>query len=373
MSIGDLSSLDPPTGGTSRLFYFLTNLNTCLYYEYLDCEETTVVRFVMKRTLLHILLPVFLGACGGTGLPRLEKDCQHEAMDMSTSPPDLNMPPSDLRVPADLAMDPGGLPSPRIPGDFEKAGETKGVTVWKKPWPAPGTPDYVLIIDITKVDLQSVFGTIDPMNTRPTAGPYGGPDPLVTRWPMTEWQNRILGGIWFFTGQFFNPANNPTQIAYGITEPRVDMGRTVKHRLVDGADADPKWEKMLLEIWPGQTARILPFSLDVFKDTSRAPQVIVGLSENAPKAPSNLTGRTFIGAGTEVEKGASVVVDYRLLYVFVSEKSTQLDAGATLRKFGAVKTMMLDGGGSVKLFAAGQVLANGGSATPHVLALYPRP
>jgi hypothetical protein len=190
---------------------------------------------------------------------------------------------------------------------------------------------------------------------------------------MTDWSNVILGGTSFFTGQFFNPANNPTQIAYGLTEERMEMGRSTKHRLVDGRDDDPKWDKMMLEIWPGKTARILNFSLDNFKDASRAPQVIVGLAENAPKTPATLTGRTFLGTGIEVERGGEVVVDYRLLFVFVSAKSTQLDAGATLRRFGATKTMMLDGGGSAKLFVNNQILVDGGSSTPHVLGLYPRP
>ena len=321
---------------------------------------TTTKKFFLLNLLLLLTISC-VGEPPKCDLPDLQK--QPDLI----SPPDLTT--VDMTIPI-----PTPLPKVRIPAGFSKYAERQGVVLYKKPY-ISGVPDYVLVIDITQIDLRSIFGPIDPMNERPNSGPYGGPDPLVTRYFMTDWENYILGGVWFFTGQFFNPANHPTQIALGITEAREENGKTIKKILVDGADTDAVWEnqKMMLEIWPGKSARIDEFTLAHFKDLGRAPQAIVGLSENASKSPQLFVGRTFLGTGIEVDlPNREVAVDHRLLFVFTTEKSNQLDAGSTLRRFGATRVMMLDGGGSVKLRANDQVLVNGVTDTPHVFGLYPR-
>jgi hypothetical protein len=329
----------------------------------------------MQKTTVA-LLAVFNASCSSDRPPGSEH------CDLSIQPQvDMSV-VADFSIPVDLfnpdLANPEALPTPRIPGDFNPEAEKPGLRLYKRT--ATGMPlgeqdFYVLIVDITKYDLKSAFGEINPGEERPTDGIYGGPDPLINRLSVVDWQNK-LGNTLFFSGQFFDSLSPRPRLSYGVTEEQVDgMGRKIKVRLADGADTDIQWadKKMILEVKPGVAAQILSYSVDNFKDPSRPPTSVVGLSEDAPKRPDEYLGRTYIGTGTKVEKMGSVMVDYRLLYVFVSTGSTQLRAAATLHRFGAVEVMMLDGGGSVKLSVDKIAKVMGASTTPHALALYPRP
>jgi hypothetical protein len=339
------------------LFFILRNANF-----------TCTVEIIMRKALLLLFL-----ACACTNPPS-NTPCTDFAADSAIAdlalPIDFSTPP-DLYIP-DMRPS-GAVPTPTIPPDYNK--ETAEMDCAKLY--SNGSGSYVIITDITKCDIIFEKGKIDFKDTRPTSGPNMGPDPLIHRLFMAEWQAQLGGGEWFFTGQFFNPANDPTQIANGVAQavPKLMGPGYDKWIITEGADTDLKWEgkKLTLEIWPGVSAQIFRYSLDNFFDLSHAPTAFVGYTEDADKSPAIATKRTFWGTGMIVGDSPPFIVDYRLLFVFISESATQLTAASTLRRFGAVEVRMSDGGGSVMLSIARQPYINGGSKVPMVTTIRRRP
>lgn len=320
----------------------------------------------MRKALLLLFL-----ACACTNPPS-NTPCTDFATDSAIAdlalPIDFSTPP-DLYIP-DMRPS-GAVPTPTIPPDYNKQPEEMDCAKLYK----NAGDTYVVIMDITKCDIISEIGKVNVGEERPTSGPNGGPDPLINRRSMAEWQAELGGGIWFFNGQSFNPLSTRPQLSYGLAQAVPTVAGYDKWIISEGADTDIKWEgkKETLEIWPGVSAQIFRYSLDNFFDLSHAPTAIVGLAEDADKSPPIATERLFVGTGFVVGDSPPFVVDNRLLFVFISKSATQLTAAATLRRFGAIEVMMLDGGGSTKLSIARRTYVDGGSTIPHVLTIRTRP
>ncbi len=118
----------------------------------------------------------------------------------------------------------------------------------------------------------------------------------------------------------------------------------------------------MLEIWPDRAA-ISPLS-EAALAASSAPDLIVGLAENANRRASRPTGRTFAGLADEDGDGR-----YETLLIFNSETATQPRAAAALRAFGAEDLLMLDGGGSTQLICQGRLYIASGRPIPQTLAV----
>lgn len=248
----------------------------------------------------------------------------------------------------------------RVPPGFSKLQEGIGWILYSQPNSPPQGTDYVVVTDLNITTLRSLWGEVrDP---RPVKGPYGGPDPLIKRQGLGDFISQApRGTIALFTGGFFNPSNDPTQIAFGVK----DNGEIT----TDGADLALVKKAMLITF--GINAMIRPFDLPFFQgfDLWQA-NIFVGLDPAEPKSPTAIVGRTFLG--TEV-KNPDGSIDRHTLFVFSSSGATQAHANEMLRDFGAEHRIMFDGGGSAKSSVKGTTcVETGPRLIPHMLALLPR-
>jgi hypothetical protein len=229
-----------------------------------------------------------------------------------------------------------------IPPGFRKIDSTFGIELYEKDYPG-GSPDYVQVVDLSQgASLKLLHGNIT--ETRAGIGPYGGNDARFRSETLAAyWQDLSSQDATAFcvvNGQFFYMLEYPTRLPFPL--------KTDGQILTDGYGIqDFPDQKLMLELWPGK-ADIVALSKEALY-ASTAPNIIAGLTEDAPKAKKRYTGRTFIGLTGQNSQGT-----YETLMVFNTQTARQVDAAEVLKSFGAQKVMMLDGGGSTQLLCRGK-------------------
>jgi hypothetical protein len=229
-----------------------------------------------------------------------------------------------------------------IPPGFHQIDSAVGIELFEKAYPG-GSPDYVQVLDLSQgASLKPMHGSI----TDPGAGKgsYGGND--------AHFRSKSLGAYWqelrtqepsafcVVNGQFFYMLEYPTRLPFPL---KIDgQILTDGYGILDFPD-----QKLMLELWPGK-ADIAPLSKEALY-ASTAPDIIAGLTEEAPKAKKRYTGRTFIGLTGDNAQGT-----FDTLLVFNTQTARQVDAASVLKSFGAQKVMMLDGGRSTQLLCRGK-------------------
>jgi hypothetical protein len=264
------------------------------------------------------------------------------------------------------AQTPGAGPAPpsaepAAPADFTLIDSANGVQLYKKDYPN-GTPDYVQVIDLSQgARLQLMHGQIT--EPRPDKGVYGGADPRMTSLPIQTYWSKASGldpdSFCVTNGLFFYMPEYPTRLAFPLK--------------IDGNIITDGWgvqtypgQKLLLELWDDR-ADIAELSSQLLNSTS-APNVIGGLTEEANKRIKYSVGRTFVGVADADDSGS-----YQTLLVFNSQSSLQSGAADVLRSFGAEKVMMLDGGGSTQLLCKSGWYIRSDRPLPQALAVIAAP
>lgn len=228
-------------------------------------------------------------------------------------------------------------PAPDMPKGFQLIMAETGVSLFQKNY-KNGTPDYVQVIDFAQgAGVQLLHGDI--LNDGTDKGVYGGDNPRFERQSLkdfwkdfTRQNDRALCAT---NGLFFYMPDSATRLAFPLKKD----GKV----LTDGYGIKEYPEmKLMLEIWP-QHVDIRELSQEALY-TSRAPNIIAGLHEDANKRANKYVGRTFIGIDDRDRDGLA-----EILMIFSTQTARQEDAAEVLRSFGADKVMMLDGGGSTML------------------------
>ena len=161
----------------------------------------------------------------------------------------------------------------------------------------------------------------------------------MTSLPMQTYWSKASGldqnAFCVANGLFFYMPEYPTRLAFPLK--------------VDGPIITDGWgvqtypgQKLLLELWDDH-ADITALSSQLLNSTT-APNVIGGLTEEANKRIKYSVGRTFVGVADLDQSGS-----HETVLVFNSSSSLQSGAAEVLRSFGADQVMMLDGGGSTQL------------------------
>ncbi len=238
----------------------------------------------------------------------------------------------------------GGMPaqsgSPAglvIPPGFDKITSIYGAQLFRKNY-QNGTPDFVQVADLSLgAEIKLFHGPIK--EKRQGEGAYGGDDPrLLSRSLQQYWSDfssTYANPFCVVNGQFFYMPESPTRLPFPL---KVD-GEIISDGF--GKDQFPG-QKLMLELWPGR-ADIRPLSKEALYNSS-APDIVVGLAEDARKAINKHVGRTFVGL---VDKDGDRQLETVL--IFTTRTARQVDAAEVLREFGAKKVMMLDGGGSTQM------------------------
>jgi hypothetical protein len=251
-------------------------------------------------------------------------------------------------------------PSP-APSDFSLIASANGIQLFKKDYPN-GNPDYVQLIDLSQgARLQLLHGQIT--EPRPDKGAYGDADPRMTSLPLQTYWSKVSGlyqdAFCVTNGLFFYMPEYPTRLAFPLK--------------VDGNIVTDGWgvqtypgQKLMLELWDDH-AEIARLSSQLLNSTT-APNVIGGLSEEANKRIKYSVGRTFVGVADLNGDDSN-----ETLLLFNSSSSLQSGAADVLRSFGASQVMMLDGGGSTQLLCKSGWYIRSDRPLPQVLAVIAAP
>ena len=266
-------------------------------------------------------------------------------------------------------------PPIRPPDGFTPAAFAPGVHVYHRHGDH-GAFEYVQIVDLSSgARLDFLHGPIvDPGAGR---GIYGGNSPSFNRQFLSAiWESLPAGDpeaadagaanaavLCLSNGQFFLDTRNgawvdPTELAFPVKSNGVIL-----------SEGYERWKfrskRVMLEIWPGGWATISPYSGFAFY-RSTAPDIMVGLSEQARVRSLEELGRTYVGVVDGDGDGLREII---LLYSATA--ATQEMAVATLRSFGARELMMLDGGGSTQLLCQGQSFVFRARPLPQTIATIP--
>jgi hypothetical protein len=125
---------------------------------------------------------------------------------------------------------------------------------------------------------------------------------------------------------------------------------------------DHEGEKLMLELWSDR-ADIRELTKEALY-SSRAPNIVAGLTEDGRKSPTKYVPRTFLGIDDRSGDG-----NFDTVLVFNTKSARQKDAAQVLRDFGADKVMMLDGGGSTQLICQGNGYINSERLIPQAIAV----
>ncbi|MGD1805279.1 phosphodiester glycosidase family protein [Dapis sp. BLCC M126] len=238
---------------------------------------------------------------------------------------------------------------------FQIINNSQGTTLYQK------YLDYLQIVDLTQgAKINFVYGNITDLGSR--KGAYGGNDPQFERQTISQvWSNLSSENSSLFcitNGQFFrNDRNSSTELAFPVKSDGIIVS--------DGYAGEIEFpdEKLMLEVWNDRAliSKFQPNNLQF----SKAPNLIVGLQENADKGVENKTGRTFIGVKDRDGDRLNETI-----LIFTSKKATQPHAAKILKSFGATQIIMLDGGGSTQLMCQGNSYISSPRTIPQMIAIF---
>jgi hypothetical protein len=248
-----------------------------------------------------------------------------------------------------------------FPPGFKVLRSAPGVTLYNQ------NSDYVQVVDLSQgASVQFLYGYITNLGKR--QGAYGGNDPKLRRQTLTQaWEHFYSLNKKAFSitnGQFFrNDANSA--IITNLAFPVKANGTIIS----DGYAGESEFasQKLMLAVWNNR-AEISTFKGKKSLYSSSAPNIIVGLSENANKSINKNLGRTFMGVMDRDFNGI-----HETVLIFNSSDSTQLHAADILKKFGADKVVMLDGGGSSQLLALGKNYITSARTIPQTIGVVSAP
>jgi len=241
-----------------------------------------------------------------------------------------------------------------VPAGFELIDSSPGISLYKKDYPG-GNPDYVQVVDLSAgASIELLHGPLGTAGSK--LGIYGGPNPNVKRQSLRDVWNAFAAGnqnaFCLANGQFFSPDVDPTELSF----PLLLDGEIVS----EGYDRNYSTGLRVLELWPDK-ADIRHLTEEVLNSSS-APDLIAGLSEDTPKNPDNPVGRTFVGVSDRNGDGV-----YETVLILGTRTAFQSEPGVVLRGFGAAHVMMLDGGGSTQLICHGSDSVQSTDSTPRTI------
>lgn len=236
-----------------------------------------------------------------------------------------------------------------VPPDFVLIDSAPGVDLYRKDY-SGGTPDYVLVIDLSKkAGLKFLTGPSDSSGSSPAFSTQS----LQAYWE--DFTSSNPDAVCLVNGSFFDLASNPTQLALPL---KVD-GQFMSQGFWQSEFSD---QKRMLEIWEdhAQISNLTPDALSA----SGAPDILGGLAEEADQDSGSLIGRTFVG--TDDADGDGIYESV----IFLSSKTTRAaDAAGVLRSFGADAVMMLDGGDSAQMLCNGEPQVYSDRPIPQVIGI----
>lgn len=260
-----------------------------------------------------------------------------------------------LAIPARAAQA-DSLPA-TVPPDFVLIDSAPGVDLYRKEYTG-GTPDYVLVIDLSKeAGIQLLHGPV--ADAGAGTGAYGGNNPTFARQSLQEFWDGFTAAttdaVCLVNGGFFSTETDPTALAFPL---KVD-GQILSEGY--GRDEFPD-QKRMLELWVDQ-ARITSLTPETLA-ASDAPNILTGLAENAEKDSNALVGRTFAGIDDADGNGSLETV------LFISSKTSRAaEAAGVLRTFGADDVIMLDGGDSAQMMCNNQPQVYSDRSIPQTIGI----
>ncbi|MEM7556058.1 MAG: phosphodiester glycosidase family protein [Cyanobacteria bacterium P01_A01_bin.84] len=259
-----------------------------------------------------------------------------------------------------------------VPSDFQPILQTQGVQVYKKitniSFPKTHTTsktpttqkEFITIVDIRKASLKNLTGTL--VNNRKHQF-------KVTKKTINQfWQDaasqyshqkqlhqKKLQVV--LNGTFFSTKENPTGIAFGLQT----NSKLITYGYAIGNE------------YPGQittfafkpslsSATIAAYTPQAFQ---LYPEVVGALHPLADKSAKKYLPRTFVGIKDKNKDSINETVIF-----YSSNYARQIDAIATLRKFGSHRNAMLDGGGSTGIIVNHKPMILTNRPIPHAIAIY---
>lgn len=216
-----------------------------------------------------------------------------------------------------------------MPPGFVLIDSAPGVDLYRKDY-SGGTPDYVLVVDLSKkAGVQLLHGDMT----------GSGANTAFTRQPLQQFWDSFSAtepqAACVVNGTFFSTDTDPTALAF----PLKADGNVLTQGY--GQNEFPGQQRML-ELWPDR-AKISPSSVEAVNSSS-APNILGGLAEDADKDGAALTGRTMVGLQDADGNGSQETL------LFITTKTSRAaEAAGVLRSFGAEDVMMLDGGDSAQM------------------------
>ncbi|NET16135.1 MAG: phosphodiester glycosidase family protein [Okeania sp. SIO1H6] len=237
---------------------------------------------------------------------------------------------------------------------FQIISNSQGTTLYQKDL------DYVQVVDLTQgAKINFIYGNITDLGTK--KGAYGGNDPQFERQTISQvWSDlsSVKPNLFCITnGQFFrNDKNSSTGLAFPVKSDGIIVS--------DGYAGEIEFpdEKLMLEVWNDRAliTKFKPNNLQL----STAPNLIVGLQENADKGVKDKTGRTFIGVKDKDGDHLNETI-----LIFTSKQAAQPHAANVLKSFGATQVIMLDGGGSTQLICQGNNYITSPRTIPQMIVI----
>jgi hypothetical protein len=248
-----------------------------------------------------------------------------------------------------------------FPPGFKVVRSAPGVTLYNQ------NSDYVQVVDLSQgASVNFLYGDITNIGKR--QGAYGGNDPKLRRQTLTQaWEHFYSLNKKAFSitnGQFFRNDTSSATIT-NLAFPVKANGTIIS----DGYAGESEFasQKLMLAVW-NDRAEISAFQGKNSLYSSSAPNIIVGLSENANKSINKNLGRTFMGVRDSDSNNT-----YETVLIFNSSDSTQFHAAEILKKFGADKVVMLDGGGSSQLLSQGKNYITSARTIPQTIGVVSAP
>jgi len=248
-----------------------------------------------------------------------------------------------------------------VPSGFSEIKSATGVKVYKKDY-AEGSPDYVMVIDLSQAEIHSLTGSIEQTNSSCNSA-YS----LITKQSLSGFwsqaQREYPNAFAVFDGAF-GTGDDPTGLAHSLEKD----GRYISYGYE--SNEKPEGDVHLLEInndtdW----INVTDFSGGEFCGAP-IPDMIGGFDVGVRYdniRPDDNTGRTYVGVSDENGNGNNDTV-----FVLASAEHTTATAKQVLESFGitAAKQIMFDGGGSTQLIIDGTTyIAGDGRKLPHYFAV----